>query len=179
MGTTSEVSSKLLELSKEMLSLKKNGIDPKRYIGIKLHLKSSLESLAKKDRTEKENKLLENLLLGITRIGLLGEDQLKILWDVEKIAALAEKPVSIDEVKRIAVDNMFSEIALNFVCKRENLQQVSTRCLVIKTKYLGLAQTLAVYHDMDGIRKVARKARDEVVNVLYEYDWHAKTVQTA
>ena len=162
-----------------MLSLKKNGIDPKRYIGIKLHLKSSLESLAKKDRTEKENKLLENLLLGITRIGLLGEDQLKILWDVEKIAALAEKPVSIDEVKRIAVDNMFSEKALNFVCNRENLQQVSTRCLVIKTKYLGLAQTLAVYHDMDGIRKVARKAREEVVNVLYEYDWHAKTAQTA
>lgn len=157
-----------------MLSLKDKGIDPKKYLGVQLRLKTSLEFIAKEDRTEKENRLFENLLLGVTRVGLLGEDQLRLLWEVEKTAAIAGKPVCIDNVKRIAVNNMFDDIALNFVCKRENLQQVSTRCTAIKSRYIRTAQTLAVYHDLEGIRTLARKARYEVVDVLYKYDWHAQ-----
>lgn len=159
-----------------MLSLKRSGIDPKRYLEIRSYIRTSLTTLAKEERTDKETRLLENLLLGVTRIGFLGEDQLRILWHIDKTAALAGKSLHIEDAKRIAAENMFDEIALHFVCKREHLQQVSTRCVAIKTRYLPLALTMAKYHDLEGVRTVAGKARGEVVDVLYKYDWHAEAI---
>lgn len=174
----SRVSSSLSGLAKEMLSLKKSGIDPKKYEQTKIRLRVSLEGLAKEQRTEKENRLFENLLLGITRIGLLGEDQLSMLWDIEKVASNANHPVGIDEVKKIAVNNMFNDIALNFVCRKEHRDAVVPRCAAVKSRYIKTVYALEKYKDIEGIRNVARKARFEVVDILYKYDWHAQEAVT-
>lgn len=166
----------------EMLSLQKSGIGPREYDGTIIRLRCALQDIGKSDLTDREQRIYENLLLGVSSLydtkdydGLLGEDQLKILWAVEEAVRNSGHKVDCGESKRRAADHMFDDIAMRFVFHPENATQVVTRANQIKSRYINVVQSLALYHDLEGIRKVARKARMEMVEVLSVYDWHLPT----
>lgn len=162
-----------------MLLLKKTQIGPMQYESIVIRLRCVLQDVGKMDLTEREQKIFENLLLGVSSLydtkdysGLLGEDELKILWAVEEAVRTSGHTANCKEPKRRAADHMFDDIAMRFVCHKENVKEVAPRTSMIRSKYIGLIQNLANCHDLEGMRKAARKARLEVVDVLSVYDWH-------
>ena len=162
-----------------MLLLKKTQISPMQYEGLVIRLRTVLSDVGKMDLSPREQEIFENLLLGISTLydnrdydGLLGEDQIKILWGVEEAVRSSGHKVDCETSKRRCVDHMFDDIAMRFVCHRENMAQVGPRVAAIKRKYIDVVQQLAAYHGLEGMRKVARKARFEVVDVLSVYDWH-------